>query len=405
MADNLLEGPLAGLIVIDLSRVLAGPYCTMMLRDLGARVIKIERPGSGDDSRQFPPFFAGTRDSGYFVSVNRGKESLAIDFNHPEGRQLVEDLVEHADLLVENFSPGLLERKGLAPEVLLERNPRLIIGRLSGYGQTGPDRALPAYDVTVQARGGLMSITGTEDGQTVKAGSAISDIAAGMYMSTALLAAVIERGRSGRGQVIDLGMLDATVALLENGIVRSSLGGAVPGPIGKRHPAVTPFDGFRCADGVVVIAAGNDGLFARLCAALSQPALVEDPRFADNAARTTHQRELKAAIEAVMLEQPAAHWLEIFRQQGIPSSRIQRIDEVIEDPQVQARGGVQSYVHPETGQQATLAGSAFGHFSRTPGQTAAQAPRLGQHTAAVLRELLGLDDARLTALRASGAIE
>jgi CoA:oxalate CoA-transferase len=404
MADSTSPGPLDGLLVIDLSRVLAGPYCTMMLRDLGARVIKIERPGSGDDSRQFPPFFEGTRDSGYFISINRGKESVAIDFNTPEGRQLVCQLAARADLLVENFSPGLLERKGLDPEQLLAENPRLIVGRLSGYGQTGPDSALPAYDITVQARGGLMSITGSEGGEPVKIGSAISDIAAGMYMSTALLAAVVERQRSGRGQVVDLGMLDATVALLENGIVRSSIGGGSPVPIGQRHPSITPFDGYRCADGTMVIGAGNDAIFGRLARALGHPEWLDDPRFAGNDARTAHQQQLKQAIEQVTSEQPVSHWLKTLRTDAIPCSKIQSIEDVIADPQVQARGLVQSYHHEPSGRDVAIAGSAFGHLSRTPGKTAGQAPALGQHTDAVLSELLSLDPVRLAELREAGAI-
>lgn len=398
------RGPLAGVVVLDLSRVLAGPYCTMMLRDLGARVVKVERPLVGDDSRHFPPFIEGTRDSGYFISINRGKESVVIDFDAEGGRELIFELASKADVLIENFKPGLLERKGLTPEGLLSRNPRLVIARLSGYGQTGPDSELPAYDISVQARSGLMSITGPEGGEPVKIGSAISDIGAGLHMAIAVLAALHERQTSGLGQVIDLSMLDASVALLENSIVRRSMGGFTPQPIGQRHPSITPFDGYRCADGVMVIGAGNDAIFRRAAAVLGHPEWCDDPRFADNEARTHHQREMKGEIEAVTTQRPLAEWLQLFRQARVPASKIQDIEDVIADPQVRERGLVETFHHPATGRDFDIVATAFGHFSRTPGSSPATAPALGEHGDALLSELLGYDRERIETLRDKGVI-
>ncbi|MBW2735787.1 MAG: CoA transferase [Deltaproteobacteria bacterium] len=393
-------GPLAGVTVVDLTHVLAGPYCTMVLRDLGARVIKVERPQVGDDSRYFPPFIEG--DSGYFISINRGKESVAIDFNQPAGRELVLALCERADVLVENFSPGTLERKGLAPEVLQQRNPALIVARVSGYGQSGPDHDLPAYDIAVQARSGLMSLTGPEGGEPVKIGSAISDIGGGLFCAISVLAALNERHRSGKGQVLDIAMLDASVALLENSIVRHSIGGALPLPLGQRHPSVAPFDGFACLDGTLVIGAGNDGVFCRLAGALGHPEWCDDRRFACNEARSEHQAVLKEQIEAITQTEAAGHWIRAFREAGVPCSKIQTIDEVIADPQVQARSLVTRY--PHAAGEFSIVGSPFGHFSRTPGEAPVRAPDLGEHTDGVLEELLSMSAETLRQLRDSGAI-
>jgi CoA:oxalate CoA-transferase len=397
------QGPLAGLLVVDCTRVLAGPYCTMMLADLGARVIKVERPGGGDDSRRFPPFIEQTGDSGYFMSINRRKESLALDFGSEAGRKVLLELCDRADILVENFSAGTLERKGFGPDVLQQRNPRLIIGRVSGFGQSGPDFRAPAYDITVQARSGLMSITGPESGEPVKIGSAISDIGGGLFCAIGVLSAVYERSVSGRGQVVDIGMLDASVALLENSIVRHSIGGMMPAPIGQRHPSITPFDGYRCKDGTMVIAAGNDGIFKRLGGVLKRP-LHEDPRFADNEARTENQAALKAEIEAVTAEHPVSYWLPLMKQAQVPASKIQNIADVTKDPQVLARKLVAEYPHPAGGQDFAIVGSPFQHFSRTPGLPSATAPRLGEHTDAVLEGVLGYSKEMIETLRKANVI-
>lgn len=404
LAEAPHAGPLSGITVVDLTRVLAGPYCTMLMRDLGARVIKVERPGRGDDSRSFPPFVGDSGDSAYFITVNRGKESVVIDFKTPEGREIVLKLCDLADVLVENFSPGLLERVGLSPSELLCRNPRLIVARLSGYGQTGPDRDLPAYDIAIQARSGLMALTGPENGAPVKIGSAISDINGGLFTTIAVLAALHERSVSGQGQIIDMALLDSSVALLENSIVRRSVGGLNPSPIGQRHPSITPFDGFACADGTMVIAAGNDEMFERLARALERPDWMSDVRFLDNAARTEHHVELKAEIEHLTRGAGVAHWLEVFRRAAVPCARIQSIDEVLCDEQVRARGMTAKYRHAPSGGEFDIVASPLSGFSRTPGTTDEPAPALGEHTDAVLSDVLGMSPAVIEALRAGKVV-
>lgn len=399
-----MSGPLAGLMVLDFTRVLSGPYCTMMLRDLGARVIKVERPQAGDDSRRFPPFIDGDGDSAYFITANRGKESVAVDFSTPAGVDIVQRLADGADVLVENFSPGTLERRGLDPAVLTARNPRLVVARISGMGQTGPDRRQPAYDITVQARSGLMSLTGAENGEPVKVGCAMSDIAAGIFGAVAILAALYERDRSGRGQVLDISMLDATVAMLENAFVRRSVGDIDPKPLGCRHPSITPFDAYQTGNGRLVIGCGNDAIFERLCRAVGHPEWIGDPRFATNEARTEHQALLKWELEAAFAGADAASWVARLQAAQVPAERIQSIDEVMRDPQVIARGLVQTFVHPRAPDGFAIVGSPFGGFSRTPGGAAHTAPALGEHTDAVLSERLGLDGAALAALRTAGVV-
>lgn len=397
------QQPLSGLLVLDLTRVLSGPYCTMILRDLGARVIKIEHPLRGDDSRQFPPFVEETQDSGYFLSINRGKESVALDFNHPQGKALLEEMIKKADVLVENFSPGLLERKGLEPDRLLELNPRLIIGRLSGYGQSGPEHQLPAYDIAVQARAGLMSITGPEGGPPVKVGSALSDIGGGLHMTIGILAALHERHRSGKGQVLDISMLDGTVALLENSIVRQSMTKETPRPVGQRHPSISPFDGFKCSDGIIVVGAANEEIFHRLVDVLGKPEWKEDPRFISISARNIHQKTLKVEIDAIMKHKTMDEWLVLFRQASVPASKIQTIDQVIADPQVQHRGLIERYQHPN-GKAYDVVATAFKNFSRTPGASPKDPPQLGEHTDAVLKMWLGLNEDEIKTLRQAKAI-
>jgi CoA:oxalate CoA-transferase len=404
MPTPMSKGPLAGLLVIDLTRVLAGPYCTMVLRDLGARVVKVERPVRGDDARAFPPFIEGSGDSGYFITVNRGKQSVVIDFKTGAGRDLLLSLIDRADVLVENFSPGTLERAGMNPIELASRNPRLVVARLSGYGQTGPDRDLPAYDITIQARAGLMALTGPEGGEPVKIGSAISDIAGGMFSAIAVLAALYERSLSGQGQIIDVALFDASVALLENSVVRRTLGGLDPKPLGQRHPSITPFDGFACADGTIVIAAGNNDMFVRIARALGHMEWCHDNRFRDNASRTEHHAQLKTAVESVLREYPVAHWLDVFRREQVPCARIQSIDDVLHDPQVMARGMMAVYRHAPSGREFEVVASPLQGFSRTREPTPLVAPDLGQHTDIVLTDVLGLSAERIAALRASGVL-
>jgi len=328
-------GPFCGLLVIDLTRVLAGPFCTMMLAELGARVIKVEMPGIGDDSRGFDPFIEGR--SAYFLSLNRGKESIALDLKDSSDRQVFGNLVSRADVLVENFRPGTLDRLDLGYELLRRANPRLIYAAVSGFGQTGPWSHKPAYDMIVQAMGGLMSVTGQPGGSPTKAGSSIGDITGGLFALAGIASALYHRERTGVGMKVDVSMLDGQIAILEHAIMRYVTTGQTPEPLGNRHPAITPFEPYATADRLLIIAAGNDLLFGRLCQALVRPDLTADPRFATNRSRNRHADELKMELEAVLRTAPATHWLEVLDAAGIPCSLIHTVADAVEHPQVQAR--------------------------------------------------------------------
>lgn len=382
------QGPLAGLIVIDLTRVLAGPYCTMMLADLGARVIKVELPEHGDDARQVGPFVDdgdGQRTSAYFFSVNRNKESIALDLKRPSDQAVFERLLTDADLLVENFTPGTLERLGYGWQRLHERHPRLILASISGFGQTGPYRELPAYDMVVQAMGGVLSLTGEEDGPPTRVGVSIGDLAAGLFGTIGVQAAVIERQHTGLGKHVDVAMLDAQVALLENALARYQVDGKVPGPIGSRHPSITPFGVFKAQDGYLVLAAGNDRIFPTLCEALGAPEIATDPRFRTNPDRCEHHVELKTLIEQALAARTAHDWLAHLKQRGIPTGPMNNVANVVQDPQVKARGMLLALPLPN-GQPLTVAGCPVRFVGDEP-VPATPAPRLDQHRQALLREL------------------
>mgnify|MGYP000285982088 CR=1 FL=1 len=340
MATN--SGPLTGITVLDLTRVLAGPYCTMMLADLGARVIKIERPDGGDDARSFGPFIDknGVKKSAYFMSLNRGKESIALNLKAPEDRAIFEDLLSKADVLVENYRPGVMQKLGYGYEALSKSHPRLIYAAVSGFGHTGPFAQKPAYDMVVQAMGGIMSVTGHPGGEPTRVGSSIGDITAGMFTATGITSALYERERTGKGQKIDVGMMDGQVAILENAIARYQATGESPGPLGARHPSITPFSAFRTQDGHMVIAAGNNALFEELCAALSLPQLPNDPRFKDNDARTQNWDDLLGLMEQQLTTKPTAHWLDALEAVGVPCGPIHNVEEALTHPQTQARNMV-----------------------------------------------------------------
>ncbi|TVR99515.1 MAG: CoA transferase [Rhodospirillales bacterium] len=329
------DGPLTGVTILDLTRVLAGPYCTMVLADLGARVIKVERPGSGDDARQFGPFVDGR--SAYFQSLNRGKQSIALDLKDAGDRAVLERLLDRADVLVENFRPGTLDALGFGWNDLHPRHPRLIYAAVSGFGRTGPYARRPAYDLVVQAMGGAMSLTGHPDGPPTRVGTSIGDITAGLFAAIGITSALVHRAATGRGMLVDVAMLDGQVAILENAIARYAATGQVPGPIGARHPSITPFDAFACADGHIVIAAGNDALFRALAGTIGRDDLPDNPLFRTNEDRTRHHLALKAELEAVLVTRPAAHWLGLLEAAGVPAGPINRIDQVLADPQVRAR--------------------------------------------------------------------
>jgi CoA:oxalate CoA-transferase len=332
------DGIFSGLLVVDLTRVLAGPFCTMMLAELGARVIKVENPKGGDDSRHFEPFFQGQ--SAYFASLNRAKESIALDLKDEADRAVFLKLVGRGDVLVENFRPGTLEGLGLGYEALRAVNPRLIYAAVSGFGHTGPWSEKPAYDVIVQALGGMMSVTGQPCGPPTKAGTSVGDITGGLFLLAGIGAALYHREKTGEGRFVDVAMLDGQLAILESAIMRYAATGQVPGPLGNRHPSITPFEPYAAADRPLIIAAGNNALFARLCAALGRPELAADPRYASNSARTLHAEELKADLEAVLRRQPAVHWVAVLEAAGVPCSLIQNVAEAVAHPQTEARNMV-----------------------------------------------------------------
>lgn len=328
------DGPLAGLLVVDLSRVLAGPFCTRILADLGARVVKVERPRTGDDSRSYGPFVDGH--SLYFARVNRGKESIALDLKSADGRTVLDALLERADVLVENFRPGVMERLGYGPASLTARFPRLVALSLSGFGQTGPWSDRPAYDAVIQGMAGVLSITGAPGGDPVKPGVPVADLSAGLYGAVAVVSAVHERSRTGHGQHLDVAMFDTTLSLLEGAALRWLATGESPQPIGNAHFSIAPFDTFACADRQIVICAANDALFAKLCAALGLD-LAEDERFATNDRRHAHQDELKKVLEGALGTAGADAWLGRLGAAGVPCGPVASIAEAVGSPQAVAR--------------------------------------------------------------------
>lgn len=381
-------GPLAGLIVIDLTRVLAGPYCTMMLADLGARVIKVEMPGLGDDARHVGPFIEsgdGPPTSGYFFSVNRNKESIALDLKSEPDRAIFERLLESADVLVENFSPGTMHRFGFDWDALHARFPGLIMASISGFGQTGPYRELPAYDMVVQAMGGVLSLTGEEGGPPTRVGVSIGDIGAGMFGAIGVQAAIIERQRTGTGKHVDVAMLDSQVALLENALVRYQVEGKTPGPIGSRHPSITPFGVFKAKVGHLVVAAGNDRIFPRLCEVLGMAEAKNDGRFVTNSLRCENHAALKQLIEQALDKRTASEWLGILKASGIPCGPMNDIAGVMRDPQIRSRGMLMELPLPD-GRPLVAAGCPV-KFSGDAEAPSTPAPSLDEHRAALLKEL------------------
>ena len=328
-------GPLSGLVVADFSRVLAGPFASMMLADLGARVIKVERPDGGDDSRGYGPFLDGR--SLYFARVNRGKESIALDLKDPADLEVARRLALRADVLVENYRPGVMGRLGLGPDELLAANPRLVYCSISGFGHTGPWSQRPAYDAVVQGMSGIMAITGAEGGHPVKPGAPVADLSAGLYAFGGITSALLGRERTGRGCHLDVAMYDATVSLLEGAALAWLATGSDPGPIGNAHFAIAPFDTFACRDRDITICAANDTLFATLVRALGSPGLAEDPRFASNAARHDRREELKSELEALLAAQDADHWLGELDLAGVPCGPISSVAEAVGSEQARVR--------------------------------------------------------------------
>lgn len=390
---------LDGTRVIDLTRVLAGPFTTMLLADLGAEVIKVETPGKGDESRGFPPFKNGV--SAYFMSLNRGKHSLTLDLKHPRGKAILQQLVKCSDILVENFKPTVMDRLGLAYETLREFNPRLIYAAISGFGQTGPLAAQPAYDMIVQGMSGLMSITGVPGGEPVRVGTSIADLSAALFTTVGIVAALHAREKTGRGQMVDVAMLDSMVALLENAVTRYSVTGEAPTPLGARHPSITPFDVFRTKDSHIVIAIGNDSLWERFVDLIDAPEL-RRPQFASNEKRTQNQTELKARMETILLQKTTANWIEQLSAFGIPSGPINDIARVVSHPQLLARHMINICEHDKAG-SFIVAGLPL-KFSDMDSGLAESAPDLGQHTQETLQTLLGHSAEEVHLLRREGIV-
>ena len=405
-----MTGPLHGLRVFDLTRILAGPTCTQILGDLGADVIKIERPGSGDDTRKFgPPFLVDeegrdTSESAYYLGINRNKRSLTLDLTKPDGQRIARRLVARCDVLVENFKAGGLTKYGLSYDQLKSDVPGLVYCSITGFGQTGPYAARPGYDVQIQAMGGLMSITGEPEGEPQKVGVPIADIMSGMNAAVAINAALRHREATGEGQHIDIGMLDTQVATLSMQGLNYLFSGKAPARLGNAHPNIVPYQVFEAADGHVVIAVGNDRQFERFCEFAGVAELAADERFRTNAARVRNRKELIKLLEPVVAGHRCRHWLDGLEPLDVICGPINTIDQVFADPQVRSRGMKLEMSHPLAGEAPINVIASPIKMSATPPSYVHPPPTLGQHTDEVLRELLGIEDDELAALRERGVI-
>ena len=377
-------GPLSGMMIVDLSRILAGPYCTLLTAELGARVIKVEVPGTGDDARQYGPFKGGK--STYFASVNRGKESIALDLKAPRDRDIFERLLDKADALVENFRPGTMEKLGYGWEALHPRYPRLVYAAASGFGHTGPYSHYPSYDMVVQGLGGIMSITGVPDGPLVRVGTSIGDLAGGLYTAVALNAALLHRERTGEATKVDVALFDCQLALLENAIMRYTTTGEIPGPMGARHPSITPFEAFATKDGHIIIAAGNDGLFLKLAEALGRPDLAQNPLFVTNPLRNQHQPALKAEIEGVLQRGTTEHWIAVLEKAGLPCGPVNNVAQALAHPQTEARNMLVEVDDQVTG-RLKLVGNPMKFSAFADPSAREPAPDLDVDRQKILREL------------------
>ncbi|QHE85202.1 CaiB/BaiF CoA transferase family protein [Hydrogenophaga sp. BPS33] len=405
------RGPLSHVKVLDLSRILAAPWAGQILADLGAEVTKVERPGAGDDTRSWgPPFLKDadgndTKEAGYYLAVNRGKRSITLRLDTPEGQKIVRELALKADIVLENYKAGTLERYGLDAASLRKINPRLIYCSVTGFGQTGPRRDQPAYDFLIQAMGGLMSVTGERDGQPgggpQKVGVPIVDLMTGMYTAVSVLAALARRNETGVGDNIDIAMLDVQVATLANQAMNFLVSGKAPQRNGNAHPNIQPQDVYGCSDGDVILVVGNDGQFAKLCQVLGHPEWAEDPRYAANAERVRHIAELSARLRAEFAKRTRAELIAALDQVGVPCGAINTVPEVFEEPQVKARGMLKHVPHP-SGVMVPQVSTPM-RFEQTPLVDMPAPPTLGQHTDAVLGEL-GYDAQGIAALRAAGVV-
>ncbi len=404
-----MSGPLHGLRMCDMTRILAGPSCTQLLGDLGADVIKIERPGAGDDTRKWgPPFLKGadgddTGESGYYLAANRNKRSVTVDYTLPEGRDILRRLVAQSDVLIENYRVGTLARYGLGYDDLKEVKPGLVYCSVTGFGQDGPYAPRAGYDLLAQAMGGIMSITGEPDRDPVKVGVGVADLMAGMYAGVSILAALRHRDLTGEGQYIDIALLDTQVAWLVNEGVNYLLSGVVPVRRGTAHPNIAPYQVFPTADGHVILAVGNDGQFQRFCEFAGRPELAQDPRFAVNGNRVKNRDALVAIIREVMRARPSKHWIEGLAPLKVPCSPVNALDQVFADPHIQERRMVVEMAHPLAREPVPLIANPI-KMSATPPEYRCAPPTLGQHTDEVLSEVLGLRAKEIVTLREKGVI-
>lgn len=399
------SGALAGVRVLDFTRVLAGPFCTMLLGDLGADVIKIENPNGGDESRQWGPPWIGTGDlrlSAYYASVNRNKRSLTLNLRMAAGRELARALAAQSHVVVENFKAGVMAEFGLSYDELRALNPALVLCSITGFGQYGPYHERPGYDYVVQAMSGLMSITGPADGEPCKVGVAVSDVFTGLFAHSAILAALRHAERTGEGQHIDIALLDSQIAALVNVASSYLVSGSTPQRMGNQHPNIVPYQVFSAADQDFILAVGNDRQFAQLCALIGQPALAQDARFATNPARVKYRTELAGLLQAAFRERGASEWVEALVALGIPAGPINTIADILNDPHTAARGLLHQLTLPG-GEALRLVGPAA-QLSATPAQVRLPPPALGQHTETLLSERLGLDADQIAVYRASGVI-
>ena len=396
-----MAGPLEGIRVVDLTRILAGPYCTMMLGDMGAEIIKVENPDGGDDTRSWgPPFLNGV--STYFISINRNKKSLTLNLKDERGKELLRDLIRKSDIMVENFRPGTLDKLGFSWEEIHRINPAMIFASLSGFGQTGPRKSEPGFDVVIQGEGGLMSITGEPDGPPNKVGASVADITAGMLAAQGILLSLYHREKTGVGQMVDVSMLDGQVALLTyhaNGYFAT---GKIPPRRGNKHPSITPYETYSCKDGYFNLGVGNDSLWRRFCDAMGLGEIKEDPKFAVNKDRVDNRLELQEILDAIFAEKTVEETLDGLRGAGVPCGPINNLAQVLSEPQVLAREMVVDVDVPVAG-PTKVTGVPI-KLSETPGSVRTPPPTLGQHTEEVLESVLEMDEAQRNALRQEGVV-
>jgi Predicted acyl-CoA transferases/carnitine dehydratase len=392
--------PLGHITVIDTTRVLSGPFAAMILADMGANVIKIERPGTGDDSRGYGPFFKD--ESGYFMNVNRNKKSICVDLKKPRGKEVFLKLAKDADVILENFRPGTMDKMGLGYETLKAINPRLIFASISGFGNNGPYSKRAAYDIIIQAMSGLMSVTGEKDGEPVRVGVSVADLVAALYAVIGILTAIENRNKTGKGQSVDVAMLDCQVSFLENAVARYFATGVDPKPLGNRHPSIIPFEAFQTADSSMVIAVGNDAMWADFCHCAGCPQMADDPRFVTNRLRGDNHDEMKALLDKVFATKTTSEWISLLDAAGIPCSQINQVHDIVAHPQLAARDMFVDVQHPIAG-KTTLVGIPI-KMGSTPGSIRAPAPTLGQHGHEILKGL-GYSESDIRAMDESGAIK